>query len=57
MGADSAKKPTIVGSDMSEKMEEAEPPITVQTENVHEAVGQDNADQDGHDDHAATAAW
>ena len=44
------------GSDMSEKREEAEPPITVQTENVHDAVaGQENADQDGHDDHAVTA--
>ena len=41
---------------MSEKREEAEPSITVQAEHVHETVaGQEDADQDGHDDHAATA--
>ena len=45
-----------IGSDMSEKREKAETLISVQTEHVHEAVtGQEDADQDGHDDHPATA--
>ena len=41
--------------DMSKKREKAEIPITMQKEHVHEAVTGQVADQDGHDDHPATA--
>ena len=47
----------IDDADMSVKREKAETQITVQIEHVHEAVaGQEDADQDSHDDHAATAS-
>jgi hypothetical protein len=53
---DGRVKVTVV-ADMSEKREKAKTPITVQREHVHEAVaGQEDAEQDGRDDHAAAAS-